>query len=246
MARDRGPTPPSTLGGDETGVFDDDARQFSADDEPAVIPAIGPDDIDDDVVVLSWWQNPINAVAIVVAAALCFGMVGWLVADATSGRRGGQVATGFLQDMRVHHEQAVQMGLIYLDRPDADPSLTVVARSIVVGQSLEIGRMVQLLRDMGAPEAAETDEAMTWMGMSMTYDQMDGMATVDELDRLAAAEGAAADGQFVQLMVDHHEGGIHMAEYAAENAESAEVRRMATGMVEGQQGEIIELRGLLG
>ena len=27
---------------------------------------------------------------------------------------------GFLQDMRVHHEQAVQMSQIYLDRPETD------------------------------------------------------------------------------------------------------------------------------
>jgi len=200
---------------------------------------------DDDVVVLSWWQHPANVIAIVVAVALIGGMIGWLIGDDRQAARGGDVDVGFLHDMRAHHEQAVQMAYIFQGLEDTSPGLQTVAGSILVGQNIEIGRMVQMLRDMGRPEAAETEEAMAWMGTPMNVAEMPGMATDEQLAELAESSGAAADELFVELMVAHHEGGIHMAEVAAEDAELAKVRSLANSIMEGQQGEIVELQGLL-
>ena len=42
-------------------------------------------------------------------------------------------------------------------------------------------------------------------------------------------------------MIDHHVGGIHMAEYAAAHATTPEVKRWAVSMADGQRGEIAEL-----
>jgi len=203
------------------------------------------DDVeDDDVVVLSWWQHPANVIALVVAVALIGGMIGWLISDARQDSRGGEVDVGFLHDMRIHHEQAVEMAFTYLGLEDTDPGLRTVAGSILVGQNMEIGRMIQMLRDMGQPEAAETDDAMAWMGTPTPHAEMPGMATEEQLDQLEASSGTASDELFVDLMVAHHEGGIHMAQ-AAEDAELAKVRSMARSIVEGQRGEIAELQGLL-
>jgi uncharacterized protein (DUF305 family) len=203
------------------------------------------DDHDDDVVVLSWWQNPINIVALLVAVALIAGMVGWLIADTRSEPASSDVDVGFLHDMRDHHDQAVQMGYMYLALPDTDPALRTVARSIISGQSIDIGRMIQLLRSMNAPEASETDEAMAWMGMPTPVDQMPGMATEAEIEELAASSGAAADQLFVELMAEHHRGGIHMAEVAAADAANDEVRSMADSMAASQAEEIGELERLI-
>lgn len=209
------------------------------------------EDDGDDVVVLSWWQNPINAIALVVATALIGGMVGWLIADANSDRRGNDVDVGFLQDMRFHHEQAVTMSFIYLDHADVDPLLRVDARSIAFGQGIEIGRMIQILREMNQPEGADPDEpgtAMAWMGdgMAMNHDQMPGLATEDELNALRNAEGDDADELFVELMVAHHQGGLEMADYAAEHASSGEVRRFASSIAGSQRDEIIEMQNVIG
>jgi uncharacterized protein (DUF305 family) len=205
----------------------------------------GGDDNGDDTVVLPWWQHPVNIIGMLVGIALIAGMVGWLISDASNDPGGNDVDVGFLQDMRVHHEQAVQMGFMYLALPDTAPGLRQVAREIVFGQGIDIGRMIELLRDMGAPEAAETDEAMAWMGMPTTHDQMPGMATEDQLDQLGASSGAEADRLFVELMSAHHQGGIHMAQYAATHADRAEVRTMAAAMADSQADEILELQGQL-
>ena len=194
---------------------------------------------------LSWWQHPVNVVGLVVAVALIGGMLGWLVRDTSSNERGNAADVGFLHDMRAHHEQAVQMAYIYLGLEDTSPGLRTVAGSILVGQNIEIGRMIQMLRDMGQPEAAETDEAMAWMGMPTTQEQMPGMATEDQLRELAASSGREADELFVELMVAHHEAGVHMAEAAEEAASLGKVQSLARSIVTGQRGEIAELQGLL-
>ena len=82
---------------------------------------------DDDVIVLPWWQHPLNILTIVITAALLAGMVGWMIGDSNSELAHNEVDTGFLQDMREHHEQAVYMSFVYRSLPDIDPGLRTVA-----------------------------------------------------------------------------------------------------------------------
>ncbi|MGD9995391.1 MAG: DUF305 domain-containing protein [Ilumatobacteraceae bacterium] len=202
-------------------------------------------DLDDDVVVLPWWRNPVNLVAIALSLALLGGAIGYVIGNNRAIPNANDVDVGFLQDMRVHHEQAVQMSFIFLADEGTDGDLRTIAREILVGQNMEIGRMIQLLRDYGKPEVNDSDLAMVWMGEPVDVDRMPGLATQDDIDALVDASGADADRIFVQLMSTHHEGGVHMADYAAEHAGTAEVRLMAEQMAGSQREEIIEMRNLL-
>lgn len=221
--------------------------------------ADGGDDDDDDIV-LPWWQRPFNIALLAVTAALMAGMIGWLIGDAGAEPEYNDVDVGFLQDMREHHEQAVLMSLIFAELDGTSPEVQVVARTIVRGQSLEVGRMVQMLRGFGEAEArADADGVMDWMGDHAGHDAaeldpadyddefsvMPGMATSAQLDALEAASGTEADQLFVELMVAHHSAGADMAEYAFEHAANGEVTAFAEGLVHGQRNEIIELEGLL-
>lgn len=197
-----------------------------------------------DEVVLPWWQHPLNIVVMVVTAAILAAMLGWMV-GADRSEPHNEVDTGFLQDMRVHHEQAVLMSFVYRSRDDIDPGMATIARSILRGQNIEIGRMIQLLRQFDEPEANESGTSMTWMSMVAEDDQMPGMASEAELDELATVDGRRADELFAELMIDHHEGGIEMAEFAAARAEHPEVVAMAESMASGQRAEIAEMLGVL-
>ena len=53
---------------------------------------------------------------------------------------------------------------------------------------------------------------------------MPGMATEEELAELRGLTGTAFDVEFLRLMIRHHQGGLEMAEYAAEHADVAAVR----------------------
>jgi uncharacterized protein (DUF305 family) len=207
-------------------------------------PAAGADIGDSDEVVLPWWQNPRNIITMLVAIALIAGMVGWLIGDSGRDVESSEVDVGFLHDMRVHHEQAVEMSLTFLGRPGVDPQLVPVARAIAFGQGIEIGVMIQLLRDMDAPTEGDEGQAMAWMGMPMDEAEMPGMASDDELTALAGADGAAADALFVDLMIEHHRGGVSMATEATERAANDDVRRYAAAWADAQAHEIAELEAL--
>lgn len=199
----------------------------------------------DEIEVRPWWQSKLNLGVLAVAIALLCGAVGWLVGNNRAIPDPNRIDVGFLQDMRTHHEQAVNLGLYYLELQGTNADLRVIAREIVFGQSIEIGRMIQLLRLYGATETNESDVAMTWMNEPTPNDRMPGLASDADIDKLLASSGKDADQLFLDLMIAHHQGGIHMAQYAVDHANEIEVRRFAYSMVVGQTGEIDEMRALL-
>jgi uncharacterized protein (DUF305 family) len=201
-------------------------------------------DASDEYELLAWWKNPITIGAMAIALLVLSAALGFVVGNNTALADPNDTDVGFLQDMRVHHEQAVQMGLIYLNTDGTDPALRTIAREIVVGQNIEIGRMIQLLRDFGKSEVNETDIAMTWMGEPIAVDRMPGLATDDDLIALSSAQGSEADAMFVKLMSAHHEGGIHMADMAASMAGTDEVKLMAKQIAGSQREEIVEMAQL--
>jgi uncharacterized protein (DUF305 family) len=69
---------------------------------------------------------------------------------------------------------------------------------------------------------------------------MPGMIPQSRLDELEDAQGAEADALFLELMAEHHAGGLHMAQYAAENADDHDVRELAARMARTQSIEINE------
>lgn len=212
-----------------------------------------PDDTEDDgdggddgpEIVLPWWQHPFNILTMVVTALLVAGMIGWMIGDDGGRPAHNEVDTGFLQDMRLHHEQALDISRAFLAADDTEGGLAVIAQSIIQGQTLEVGRMVQMLRFFGESEANEGTTSMAWMGMSTEVGMMPGMASDADIERLATLSGRSADELFATLMIEHHQGGVHMAEFAAEHGESPEVRALATSIVQAQQGEIAEITGRL-
>ena len=71
---------------------------------------------------------------------------------------------------------------------------------------------------------------------------MPGLATAEQMQALRDATGADADALFLELMSEHHRGGVHMAAYAAAHAKDADVRALATVMARNQRIDIEEFR----
>lgn len=204
------------------------------------------DSTETDVEVRPWWQNPLNFLALGLAMLILGGGIGYYVGDTNARPAHSAVDEGFLQDMRYHHDQAVDMAFHYLTKTvDPHPRLLLIAEEILLSQQIETGRMIQFLRSFRASEVNDTGFAMGWMGHSMPVDEMDGLATQEQLDQFARATGVEASRIFATLMIDHHLGGVHMAEYALENASNADVRSMARSMITGQEAEIAELERVL-
>lgn len=74
---------------------------------------------------------------------------------------------------------------------------------------------------------------------------MPGMASKEDLQRLARAEGGEAERLYLQLMIPHHRAGVAMAGYAVARAQEPQVRQLARSIVASQTSEIRVLRSML-
>ena len=179
-------------------------------------------------------------VAVVVLAAVA-GYAGRdLVDPGGSTPDASSVDVGFLRDMADHHDQAVRLALLELDR-GTSPALKGMALDTVALQRHELGLMEARLVDWGHGRGDLPRQAMRWMGMPTPVDRMPGMANAADIASLAAAEGVDVDRQFVRLMTAHHVGGLHMAEQAAQHARTAAVRELAERIAKTQRLEVVEL-----
>lgn len=150
------------------------------------------------------------------------------------------VDIGFADDMRTHHLQGVTMALSYL-KDGTDPTLLQMANEIVLVQAGESRLLSQYLEDWGSPDL-DLDTAMGWMDMApVPQTEQPGMATDAELAELDAAEGQELDDLFSSLMIEHHRGGIHMAQYAADHGSEESITSLAQAIVTTQESEIAEM-----
>lgn len=181
------------------------------------------------------WSRPL-----LLTAALLFlaGAVGYAV-GANQGPPSSQVDEGFLQDMSDHHEQARTMAIVATEHA-TDPVVRNFAREVIIFQQYELGVMSAYLAERDLVRADADRDAMTWMGMPVPVAEMPGMATEAQLEAQADARGIDADIAFLELMIEHHRGGLHMAEDAKVRAEDRRIRRLAEAMANVQAGEIGE------
>ncbi|MET0909405.1 MAG: DUF305 domain-containing protein [Ilumatobacteraceae bacterium] len=185
---------------------------------------------------VKWGLIGLGVILLIVGVAA---LADWLGEANTVEAEFGPVEIGFLQDMIDHHEQALLISNTYLENnPDGDAAS--YARDVVLFQTRDIGRMEQWLDEGGSRRGDPGREAMTWMGMSTPVGEMDGMATPEQIDALAAARGAEADALFFDLMSTHHLGGVHMADSAAANTNVDWLATFAEAVSYGQQIEVVE------
>lgn len=196
----------------------------------------------------AWW--PVAALAVVVVLALvAAGLVVTGIVPVRVVPGEGSVEAGFARDMSTHHAQAVEMAELVRTRTD-DTELRTIATDIALTQQAQIGWMSGWLDVWGLPAYSSADP-MAWMhdgdagDMAMDGVPMPGMATGDELARLRDADGVEAERLFLRLMIDHHRGGVDMADAVLERTGNAQVRRLADAMVSAQEAEIGAMRELL-
>jgi uncharacterized protein (DUF305 family) len=200
-------------------------------------------------------------VTVAAAAALVLGLVlGALLLGSEPTPDSGSAEAGFARDMSVHHAQAVEMAFLIRDRTD-DPAIRSMAYDIINTQRAQIGMFSGWLQQWDLPQTDASVDPMAWAdghgmdgmegmdGMTGTsidsYDDMPGMASDEQLDELDSAKGVDAETQFLELMIEHHRGGIDMAEAVLPLTDRDEVQYLADTIVKGQQAEIDTMEQML-
>lgn len=181
-------------------------------------------------------------VGIAVLAGAFLGAANWALAADDVEPAMGAVDIGYLQDMIDHHDQAIVISDAYLaNQPDGP--VAPYAREVIQYQERDIGRMEAKLDEVGFERGVPDRIAMVWMGEPWPVGEMPGMQPLERIDELAAATGTEADQLFFDIMTDHHIGGVHMAEYAADFAETERVAQLAADTAYNQAIEVVEYDG---
>ena len=141
----------------------------------------------------------------------------------------------FAQMMIPHHEQAIEMSDMALDpTTQASKEIIDLATQIKAAQDPEIKQMKDLLTAWSQPLTAEMDHGS----------KMDGMLSMDDMEKLGALKGPDFDYLWAQSMIAHHEGAIDMAEVVLADGSNAEALALANAIVSAQATEIDLLKAI--
>jgi uncharacterized protein (DUF305 family) len=146
----------------------------------------------------------------------------------------------FMEGMIHHHAQALAMtGLVPARGASAD--MRMLAQRIEVSQADEIRMMERWLEARGhAVPGAHSHDGHTAA--------MPGMATAEEMGRLARASGSEFDRLFLELMIRHHEGALVMVKelFSTPGAgQESEIFAFASDVVADQRMEIQRMDAML-
>ena len=203
----------------------------------------------DEVVAPAGRTWPVAVVAALVA--LTVGVLGtlWFTSTRSSAPSDFGADAGFARDMQTHHHQAVEMSFLVYTRTD-DPDVRTLAYDVITSQQQQAGQMYGWLRQWGLSQTGSRPP-MAWVGSEHAEAHarpdgtMPGMASPAQLDELRASSGVAAERLFLRLMIDHHRGGVAMAQAAVAQARTPEVKALAAAIVSAQTSEIALLESML-
>lgn len=139
----------------------------------------------------------------------------------------------FLQMMIPHHQQAVDISELAIAQSQ-DAELVALATAIRDAQAAEIIQMKGWLAAAGQSET---------MDHSMDHG-MGGMLSDDELAILQSLSGVQFDVYWLQRMVAHHEGALHMATMI-EDSTASQVRTFGEDVVSVQSAQIAQMKAML-
>lgn len=140
----------------------------------------------------------------------------------------------FVMMMIPHHQQAIEMADILLEKDGVDERVLDLAQQIKDAQGPEIQTMEGWLDDWGVA-----------MRMPGGMNHGDGMMSDDDMDDLEAADGPEAARLFLEQMIVHHEGAIDMARGAVDNGQNPDVIALAEQIISTQADEIATMQELL-
>jgi uncharacterized protein (DUF305 family) len=140
----------------------------------------------------------------------------------------------FAQMMIPHHQQAVEMADLALQNDSASADVKALATQIKAAQDPEIQKMKGWLGQWGASESSGPMDHGAG-----------GMMTDQDMSNLMGANGTEFDRMWLTMMIAHHQGAVTMAQDVLATTANADVKELATAVVEGQNKEIATMQGLL-
>ena len=151
----------------------------------------------------------------------------------------------FATEMIPHHAQALHMVDMAEGRELTREAEQLMA-DIEAAQTPEIEQMSGWLEEWDQP--VPDTSGMGPMGGDMDMDHMGDMVgamSEEALAELEGAEGTVFERMWLQMMIEHHEGAIEMAEVELDEGEHAGTLDLAESIIESQRAEIELMESML-
>jgi uncharacterized protein (DUF305 family) len=142
----------------------------------------------------------------------------------------------FASGMVMHHQQAIEMADMFLNKEGVDEEVAALAERIKAAQQPEIDTMNDWLMDWAQPTDSMGEHNM---------DDMDGAMSEDDMNALAHATAGEANTLFLTQMTAHHLGAIDMANEEIESGLNSEALDLAAKIITDQRDEIEEMNALI-
>jgi uncharacterized protein (DUF305 family) len=150
----------------------------------------------------------------------------------------------FVQGMIPHHRGALAMTQLADGRAE-DPRVIDLASRIEAAQEPEIETMTAWLEEWDEPLPEDTmSEGMDGMDHGSGGMDMEGMSEED-MTALEGASGAEFDRMFLEMMIEHHQGAVEMAETEVEDGAYPDAIVLASEIADSQTAEIAEMETIL-
>jgi uncharacterized protein (DUF305 family) len=150
---------------------------------------------------------------------------------------GGELDELFIDMMVPHHEGAVEMARIALERSQR-PEIREMASAIVASQDAEISQMrAWRLEWFGSDQTPSMSEMPSMQEMPGHGAAGHGMDMQAEVDALRNA-GEPFDLAFIDAMIPHHQSAIEAAVMLRDSTRRQELIDMADAIIAEQQREI--------
>jgi uncharacterized protein (DUF305 family) len=140
----------------------------------------------------------------------------------------------FATDMAAHHQQAVEMSQMLLDKSGIDPRVVTLAQDIKAAQDPEIKQMKSWLSDWG-----QKSDSMSGMDMSGT------LMSDSDMNDLKSSTGLAASKLFLTQMTVHHKSALVMAKTEVDSGKNADAVKLAKNIISTQTTEITKMSEIL-
>ena len=150
----------------------------------------------------------------------------------------------FLQDMIVHHAQAIVMSDLVKGRL-VDKQVSGIASRIRDEQKPEMKGMAATLKswDEKVPVEATNPTLGSRVGHAQ-HAKMPGMATQKQLDALATAKGADVDRLYLDLMTTHHQGALTMCKTLGDKGSDERTSELGDDINVVQQKQIDQMKAM--
>lgn len=158
-------------------------------------------------------------------------------ASASASAEFNDADVAFVQGMLPHHEGALEMAQLAEGRAQ-DPRVLDLASRIEAAQEPEIETMTGWLAAWGQPESDDMGGMDHGGGMDMGGMDMD-------MSGLEAASGTEFDRMFLEMMSEHHQQAVEMAETEISDGENTDAVALAEEISTSQAAEIEEMQTVL-